>query len=67
MGRPPAGRSGADELRARAWACAERSCLDQGVPVKVADRRVLAELADLLGLLAQTRQTGRRRDSSKRL
>jgi hypothetical protein len=67
VGRPPAGRSGADDLQARARACAERSCLDQGVPVKVADRRVLAEVADLLGLPAQTRHTGRRRDSSKRL
>lgn len=41
--------------------------MDQGVPVKVTDRRVLAEVAELLGLPAQTRQTGRRRDSSKRL
>ena len=67
MGRPPAGRSGADDLRARAQACAERSCLDQGLPVKVTDRRVLAEVAELLGLTAQSRQTGRSRESSKRL
>ena len=67
MARPPAGRSGPDDLQARAQAWAERSCLDQGVPVKVTDRRVLAEVADLLGLPAQIRQTGRKRDSSKRL
>jgi hypothetical protein len=67
MARPPAGRSGLEDLTARAQAWAERSCADQGVPVKVADRRVLAEVADLLGLPAQTRQTGRKRDSSKRL
>ena len=67
MARPPAGRSGPDDLQARAQAWAERSCADQGVPVKVADRRVLAEVAELLGLAAQTRQTGRRRESSKRL
>jgi hypothetical protein len=67
VARRPAGRSGAEDLTARAQAWAERSCLDQQLPVKVADRRVLAEVADLLGLPAQTRQTGRRRDSSKRL
>jgi hypothetical protein len=37
------------------------------MPLKVTDRRVLAEVADLLGLPAQIRQTGRKRDSSKRL
>ena len=67
MGHPPAGRSGPEELKERARACAEQSCLDQQLPAKVSDRRVLAEVADLLGLSAQTRQTGRRRDSSKRL
>ena len=67
MGRPPAGRSGTDDLTARAAAWAERSCLDQDKPVKVTERAVLAEIAQLLGLAAQARQTGRSRDSSKRL
>ena len=67
MARPRAGRSGPEELRACARACAERSCADQGLPVKVTDRRVLAEVAGLLGLPAQIRQTGRKRESSKRL
>ena len=67
MGRPPAGLSGLDDdLAARAKAWVERSCMDQGLPVKVTDPRVLAEVAELLGG-PQERQTGRRRDSSKRL
>jgi hypothetical protein len=69
MGRLPAGRSGLDEtLRARAQAWVERSCLDQNVSVKVTDPNVLMRIAELLGSTAtQERQTGRKRDSSKRL
>ena len=64
MGRPPAGRSGADDLRARAIAWVERTCADQNVPVKLSDPLLLAKVAELL---AQGRQTGVSRDSSKRL
>jgi hypothetical protein len=64
MARPPAGRSGPDDLQARAQAWAERSCLDQGVPVRLSDPQAVAQVAELL---AQTRQTARKRDSSKRL
>jgi hypothetical protein len=64
VGRPPAGRSGAEELQARARAWVERTCADQGVPVKLSDPLALAQVAELL---AQGRQTGVSRDSSKRL
>ena len=64
MGRPPVGRSGTDDLKARAIAWVERTCADQGIPVKVSDD-VTAET--LARLLAQGRQRGVRRDSSKRL
>jgi hypothetical protein len=65
VGRPPAGRSGVDEaLKARAVAWVERTCLDQGVPVKLSDPLALEKIAELL---AQGRQTGVSRDSSKRL
>jgi hypothetical protein len=64
VGRLPAGRSGADDLRARAVAWVERTCADQNVPVKLSDPLLLAKVAELL---AQVRQTGVRRDSSKRL
>ena len=64
MGRQPAGRSGADDLRARAIAWVERTCADQNVPVKLSDPLLLAKVAELL---AQGRQTGVSRDSSKRL
>ena len=64
MGRLPAGRSGADELRARAVAWVERTCADQNVTVKLSDPLLLAKVAELL---AQARQTGVSRDSSKRL
>lgn len=37
-----------DELRARARAWTERTCAEQGVPVLVDDRRVLAQVAALL-------------------
>ena len=65
MGRPPAGRSGLDaDLTARAIAWVERTCADQGVPVKVSDPVTVEKVAELLN---QGRQTGRKRDSSKRL
>lgn len=64
MGRPPAGRSGADDFLARAQAWVERTCMDQNVPVKLSNPHALDKVAELL---AQGRQTGRRRDSSKRL
>jgi len=60
----PAGRSGANDLQARAQAWVERTCLDQGVPVKLSDPLALEKVAELL---SQGRQRGVRRDSSKRL
>jgi hypothetical protein len=67
MGRQPAGRSGTDDLRARAVAWVQRSCVDQGLPLTISDREGLAAIAELLGWPPQKRQTGRKRDSSKRL
>jgi hypothetical protein len=70
MGRLPAGPSGppSDERAARIEAWVEASCAEQGLPVKVTDRRVLAEVTELLRARpAQSRQKARRRDSSKRL
>jgi hypothetical protein len=64
VGRPPAGRSGTDDLKTRAQAWVEATCLDQGVPVKLSDPLALEKVAELL---AHGRQTGVRRDSSKRL
>ena len=64
MGRQPAGRSGANDLHARAVAWVERACADQGVPVKLSDPLLLEKVAELL---AQGRKTGSSRDSSKRL
>jgi hypothetical protein len=64
MGRRPAGRSGADDLKARAIAWVEQACAAQGVPVKVVDPLALARVAELL---AQGRKSGSSRDSSKRL
>jgi hypothetical protein len=64
MGRQPAGRSGADDLRARAVAWVEQACVDQDVPVKLSDPLALVKVAELL---AQGRKTGSSRDSSKRL
>jgi hypothetical protein len=64
VGRPPAGRSGTDDLKARAQAWVERTCLDQGVSVKLKDPLALEKVAELL---AQGRQAGVSRDSSKRL
>jgi hypothetical protein len=70
MGRLPAGPSGPpeDERAERIEAWVEASCAEQGLPVKVTDRRVLAEVAELLrSRPAQSRQKGRKRASSKRL
>jgi len=65
VARPPAGRSGIeDDLKARALAWVERTCLDQGVPEKLSDPLALEKIAEIL---TQGRQTGVRRDSSKRL
>jgi hypothetical protein len=65
MAHQPAGRSGPDdELKARARAWAERTRLDQGFPVKISDPEGIRNVAELL---AQGRQKGVRRDSSKRL
>jgi hypothetical protein len=69
VGRPPAGRSGIEreEMAARARAWAERTCMDQGVPFVIAEREALAQIGELLGWPGQSRQIGRKRDSSKRL
>jgi len=70
MAPRPAGRSGPpseDEWRERVRAWVERTCAEQGVPVKVTDRRVVAQVAELLRDPAQSRQRGSSRDSSKRL
>jgi hypothetical protein len=64
VGRPRAGRSGTEDLKARAIAWVEATCADQGVPVKLSDPLLLARAAEIL---AQGRQTGVSRDSSKRL
>lgn len=63
MARPPAGRSGTDDLKARAIAWVEQACADQNVPVKICDPLVLEKVAELL---AQGRESVSR-DSSKRL
>ena len=69
MARLPAGRSGPrDDRQARIEAWVARSCEEQGVPVKITDRQLLAQVAELLRERpAQKRQNGRSRDSSKRL
>jgi hypothetical protein len=64
MGRPRAGRSGTEDLKARAIAWVERSCADQNVPVKLSDPLALEKIAELL---LQGRKTEVSRDSSKRL
>ena len=64
MGRPPAGRSGTEDLKARAIAWVEATCADQNVPVKLSDPLALDKIAEIL---AQRRQDGVSRDSSKRL
>jgi len=68
MGRLRAGSSGLDGWAERVEAWVAASCAEQGVPVKISDRRVLSEVAELLrSRPAQSRQKGRSRDSSKRL
>ena len=64
MGRPPAGRSGTDDLKARAEAWVERGCMDQGIPVEISDPQTIQAVAEIL---RQGRQKAVRRDSSKRL
>lgn len=64
MGRPPAGRSGTDDLRARAIAWLERGCMDQGIAVEISDPQTIQAVAEIL---RQGRQKAVRRDSSKRL
>ena len=64
MARPRTGRSGTDDLKARAVAWVERTCADQNVPVKLCDPVALAKIGEIL---AQRRQAGVSRDSSKRL
>jgi hypothetical protein len=64
VGRPPAGRSGTEDLKARAVAWVEQACADQDVLVKLSDPLALAKVAELL---SQGRKTGSSRDSSKRL
>ena len=64
MGRPPAGRSGTSDVKARAMAWVERHCADQNVPVKLTDPLALEKVAEIL---AQGRKRGVKRDSSKRL
>ena len=57
-----------DERARRIEAWVKASCEEQGLPVKVTDRRVLAEVAELLRTRpVQSRQKARKRDSSKRL
>ena len=58
---------GAVELttyEARVMRGSKRTCADQGVPVKLSDPIALEKVAEIL---AQGRQTGVKRDSSKRL
>jgi hypothetical protein len=64
VGRPPVGRSGTDDLKARAIAWVERSCMDQGVSVTITDPQTIAAVAEVL---RQGRQKALKRDSSKRL
>jgi hypothetical protein len=56
-----------EQLRVAARRWAEETALAQGLPVKVTDPVVLRDVAVLLGLKPQTRQTGASRDGSKRL
>ena len=53
-----------EELAARARAWAERTCAEQGISLKVSDPQTIARVAELL---AQGRQAGVSRESSKRL
>jgi hypothetical protein len=54
----------ADEERAfreRAVAWVERSCAEQGVPVKLSDPLALAKIADILGEAREARESARKR------
>ena len=64
MGRPPVGRSGTDDLKARAIAWVERSCMDQDISVTITDPQTIAAVAEVL---RQGRKKAVKRDSSKRL
>jgi hypothetical protein len=55
----------ADPLTPQAWA--EQTAQAQGLPAKVEDVETLRDVATLLGLKPQTRQTGVSREESKRL
>jgi hypothetical protein len=57
----------ADQLHAAARVWAEQTAQAQGLPAKVTDAGTLRDVATLLGLKPQTRQTGSSRDGSKRL
>ncbi len=53
MRRPPAGSRGlSDDLRARAQAWAERSSLDQQLPVKITDRATVTAVVAILGMVS---------------
>ena len=68
MAPRPAGRSGLpDGWQEHCQAWVERTCAEQGVPVKVTDRRVVAQVAELMREAYQSRQRGSNRDQSKRL
>jgi hypothetical protein len=56
-----------DGLRAEARKWAEETALAQGLPVKVEHVETLRDVATLLGLKPQARQTGASREESKRL
>jgi hypothetical protein len=56
-----------DDWQEHCQAWVERTCAEQGVPVKVTDRRVVAQVAELMREAYQSRQRGSSRDQSKRL
>ena len=47
-------------LRERAIAWVERSCAEQGVPVKLSDPLALAKIADILGEARDARKGARK-------
>jgi hypothetical protein len=48
------------DLRGRAVAWVERSCAEQGVPVKLSDPLALAEIAEILALGREKRSSSER-------
>jgi hypothetical protein len=50
-----------DDLAERAIAWVERSCAEQGVPVKLSDPLALARIADILGAARDAREDGSQR------